>query len=127
MKDVTGNITTYEYSPNGNMTAVTDAAGNRSEYAYDEEDHLIRICRYGTEGETIYERDSLGQIESIRDASGRAEHYSFDALGRISEKTDRRGIRTAYFHTPDGKRNGSNMETAHGRKRIIQRPGSLCS
>ncbi len=108
MKDVTGNITTYEYSPNGNMTAVTDAAGNRSEYAYDEEDHLIRVCRYGTEEETpretIYERDSLGQIESIRDASGRAEHYSFDALGRISEKTDGRGIRTAYFHTPDGKR-----------------------
>ena len=107
MKDVTGNITTYEYSPNGNMTAVTDAAGNRSEYAYDEEDHLIRICRYGTEEETpretIYERDSLGQIESIRDASGREEYYSFDALGRISEKTDRRGIRTAYFHTPDGK------------------------
>lgn len=107
VKDVTGKITTYEYSPNGNMTAVTDAAGNRSEYAYDEEDRLIRICQYGTEGEipreTVYERDSLGQIECIRDASGREEYYSFDALGRISEKTDRRGIRTVYFHTPDGK------------------------
>lgn len=107
MTDASGNVTLYEYTLGGQWKAVTDALGNRTEYAYDGGDRLVYVCRKGQEGEkdreTFYGRNSLGQVECIRDAFGREEHYAYDALGRMVLKTDRDGYQTVYGYEPDGK------------------------
>ncbi len=107
MTDASGNVTLYEYTLGGQWKAVTDALGNRTEYAYDGGDRLVYVCRKGQEGEkdreTFYGRNSLGQVECIRDAFGREEHYAYDALGRMVLKTDRDGYQTVYGYEPNGK------------------------
>ena len=105
--DADGNVTKYAYTLNGRLKEVTDALGNKTEYAYDKADRLIYICQHGQAGEadrtTAYERDAFGQVVCIRDASGGEEHFRYDALGRMTEKTDREGLVTAYTYTPDGR------------------------
>ena len=100
-------MTKYAYTLNGRLKEVTDALGNKTEYAYDKADRLIYICQHGQAGEadrtTAYERDAFGQVVCIRDASGGEEHFRYDALGRMTEKTDREGLVTAYTYTPDGR------------------------
>ena len=105
--DADGNVTKYAYTLNGRLKEVTDAHGNKTEYAYDKADRLIYICQHGQSGEadrtTAYERDAFGQVVCIRDASGGEEHFRYDALGRMTEKTDREGLVTAYTYTADGR------------------------
>ena len=105
--DADGNVTKYAYTLNGRLKEVTDALGNKTEYAYDKADRLIYICQHGQAGEadrtTAYERDAFGQVVCIRDASGGEEHFRYDALGRMTEKTDREGLVTAYTYTADGR------------------------
>ena len=105
--DADGNVTKYAYTLNGRLKEVTDAHGNKTEYAYDKADRLIYICQHGQAGEadrtTAYERDAFGQVVCIHDALGGEEHFCYDALGRMTEKTDREGLVTAYTYTPDGR------------------------
>lgn len=69
--------------------------------------NFVYICQQGQEGEadrtTDYERNAFGQVECVRDVSGGEEFYRYDALGRMTEKTDREGLRTQYAYTPDGR------------------------
>lgn len=103
--DAGGNITKYAYTLNGKLKEVTDALGNRTEYAYDAEDRLNHICQHGAAGEedrtTEYERDVFGRVTCVRSTAGE-EHCHYDALGRMTEKTDRDGLVTAYTYMADG-------------------------
>lgn len=105
--DALGNKTEYAYTLGGKLKEVKDALGNRTEYAYNAEDKLIHICQHGKAGEedriTDYERNVFGQVECVRNAVGAEEYYRYDALGRMVEKTDRDGLKTAYTYTADGK------------------------
>ncbi len=105
--DALGNKTEYAYTLGGKLKEVKDALGNKTEYAYDAADKLIHICQHGKVGEedriTDYERNVFGQVECVRNAVGLEEYYRYDALGRMVEKTDRDGLKTAYTYTADGK------------------------
>lgn len=105
--DALGNRTEYVYTLSGKLKEVKDALGNKTEYAYDAADRLIHICQHGRPGEedriVDYERNIFGQVECVRDAAGAEEFFHYDALGRMTEKIDRDGLRTAYTYTADGK------------------------
>ncbi len=105
--DALGNRTEYAYTLGGKLKEVTDALGSKTEFTYDAADRLIHVCQHGQSGEddriTYYERNVFGQVECVRDAAGMEERYCYDVLGRMTEKTDRDGFRTAYTYTPDGK------------------------
>lgn len=105
--DALGNRTEYVYTLSGKLKEVKDALGNKTEYAYDAADRLIHICQHGRPGEedriVDYERNIFGQVECVRDASGAEEFFHYDALGRMTEKIDRDGLRTAYTYMADGK------------------------
>lgn len=104
--DALGNKTEYAYTPGGKLREVLDALGNRTEYTYDMSDRLTRVCQHGdleTDRITEYVRNGFGQVVCVRDAVGREESYSYDVLGRMAEKKDREGLRTAYTYTPDGR------------------------
>ncbi len=104
--DALGNRTEYAYTPGGKLWEVLDALGNRTEYTYDMADRLIRVCQHGdpeADRITEYVRNGFGQVVCVRDAAGREEFYSYDVLGRMTENTDRDGLRTAYTYTPDGR------------------------
>jgi YD repeat-containing protein len=55
-----GRVTRYEYTVAGQLAAVVDAAGGRTEFAYDQ----------------------LGNKVSQRDALGRVTRFEYDVLGR---------------------------------------------
>ncbi len=104
--DALGNKTEYAYTPGGRLREIVDAMGSRTEYTYDMADRLVRVCQHGdleADRTTEYVRNGLGQVICVRDAAGTEESYSYDALGRMTEKTDRDGLRTAYTYTPDGR------------------------
>lgn len=107
MTDALGNTTRYAYTLNGKLREVVDALGNTAEFGYDEMDRMIHICQHGKNGEadrvSEYIRDVFGQVECIKDALGMEEFYRYDALGRVTEKTDRDGNLTFYTYRPDGK------------------------
>lgn len=105
--DANGNITKYAYTKNGKLREIIDAFGNKTEYTYDKADRLIRLCERGKEDEIDrmieYRRDAFGRIECVYDALGGEEHFRYDALGRMTEKTDREGLVTAYTYTADNR------------------------
>lgn len=85
---------TYAYSPNGQRTALTDANGNKTEYAYDGFDRLKRmkmpdLVTKGIASTTDYEEygyDAAGNRTSFRRRDGQVIGYSFNPLNRMSVK-----------------------------------------
>jgi RHS repeat-associated protein len=89
------NEATYEYSPNGRRTSITDANGNRAELRYDGHDRLARwvfphSTQIGALNEGDYEAygyDSGGNRASLRKRDGVTLTYGYDALRRMTLKT----------------------------------------
>ena len=107
MIDENGNRTSYEYSPNGDLTCVTDALNNKTYYTYDKVGNLLQIKRTGEQGEsdsvTDYKWDLQGNVIQIKDPLGAVECFSYDRNGRMAAKTDRDGCVTNYKYNPTGQ------------------------
>lgn len=105
--DENGNITRYEYTPNGNLSKVTDALGNETFYQYDAMGHLTQTSCTGTGGEqtqnTAYTWDKEGHVVAVTDPLGDMETYTYDPAGRMTSKTDRDGYETAISYGADGQ------------------------
>ncbi|HEX7115417.1 MAG TPA: RHS repeat-associated core domain-containing protein [Steroidobacter sp.] len=89
------NTVTTTYSNNGQPVTLTDANGNRTTYAYDGFDRLVRI-RYphptstGTSSTTDYEEftfDQWGRLIQERRRSGEIFSFSYDNLSRQTTRT----------------------------------------
>ena len=78
--------TSYEYDANNNQTAVTDANGNRTEYAYDEEDRRT-VTTYADLATSSSAYDALGNEISRTDADGLTTDFEYDALNRLVTTT----------------------------------------
>ncbi|MET9959436.1 ricin-type beta-trefoil lectin domain protein [Streptomyces sp. NPDC006326] len=79
--------TAYTYDNRGQLTRVTDPAGNNWTYAYD-----ARGRRTGSSdpdmGASSFGFDNLDRQIWTKDAAGRARYTSYDALGRPTELRD---------------------------------------
>ena len=82
----------YEYSSNGNQTAITDANSNRTERTFDGFDRLSRITfpsptMAGQTNPADYEQytyDANGNRTQLRKRDGQLINYSIDALNRVT-------------------------------------------
>ncbi|MEV4539347.1 RHS repeat-associated core domain-containing protein [Asanoa sp. NPDC049518] len=77
-------ITRYTYTPSGNLESVTDPAGNRWVYHYNQ-----RNLREWTEdpdaGDLRFAYDAAGNLTTSTDELGNVLSYKYDELGRKTE------------------------------------------
>ncbi len=73
-------VTQTAYDARGDVVAVTDPRGNRTEYV----------------------RDALGRVVEATDAAGRVTGTGFDAAGRMVAERHADGTTTEYDYSPDG-------------------------
>lgn len=102
--------TAYEYDTRGNRTAVVDAAGARSEMAFDAADRAVWMrdaegyvtaATFDGRGNKLTETrfatpaDSLarGQVP-VASAADRSTAFAYDGVGRLQAATDARGVVT---------------------------------
>ncbi len=74
--------TVYAYDSSGNLTAVTDANGKVTSYAYDLFNRLLQVTQPG-DVTTAYSYDLHGNLASVTDAEGHVTGYTYDDLGRL--------------------------------------------
>jgi RHS repeat-associated protein len=84
--------TAYEYDPNSNLEAVTDARGHQTTHAYDALDrHTSTVYPDGTSRSFDYDLD--GNLIRAQDPNGLRLHFLVDALGRrVRTEVDRSGL-----------------------------------
>ncbi|MFJ1901698.1 MULTISPECIES: RHS repeat-associated core domain-containing protein [unclassified Streptomyces] len=85
--DAAYDITTYSYTPHGELAKVTDPAGNSWSYTYDQ---LGRQTRTDDpdKGVTTTKYDDRSQVTSTKDARGTSLFNIYDNLGRKTELRD---------------------------------------
>jgi RHS repeat-associated protein len=79
--------TLYSYDPAGNLTELTDPAGNQWTYHYDQRG-LQDSASDPDSGTTTSIHDDRGQLVSTTDARGRKITHVYDGLGREIETHD---------------------------------------
>lgn len=88
------NYVTYTYTPNGKQQFVTDADGNKAQFAYDGLDrqtfwYFPSATSVGTVNGADYEQygyDVVGNRTSLRRRDGRTLTFVYDALNRVTSK-----------------------------------------
>lgn len=81
--DAMGHTTQYDYDPNGNLTAITNAKGGVTTMTYDDAtDQLTSLAFAGSTKHYSYNKD--GSLNTFTKPDGTRLNYSYDALGRIT-------------------------------------------
>ena len=89
-------VTSYTYTPAGQVATITDNAGNKWSYGYDLFGELVSSTDPGTtgtsgpnenEGETTSSYDADGNLETSTDPNGTELTYSYDNLDRKTLET----------------------------------------
>jgi RHS repeat-associated protein len=85
-RDRSGNVTQYQYDPNGNIVRVQDALNNVWTATYDKNNNTKTITdpRNST---TTYTYDALNRMTGITDANNRNWTYQYDELGNQTQST----------------------------------------
>jgi RHS repeat-associated protein len=79
--DGPSDVTRYDHDPAGQLTKVTDSAGNSWTYEYDLRGRRSKIDD-PDKGTTSFVHDDAGQVVSVTDARGQTLTYTYDDLGR---------------------------------------------
>ena len=104
-----GEATRYEHR-GGQLVAVIDAAGRRTQLAYDDEKNL-QVLRLPNGAEESYQHDGWGRVIASRDARGNVQRQRHDACSRLVtiEEPDGNVRRLAY----DGEGNVLEAQDHH--------------
>ena len=101
----------YEFDELGRMTATTDVAGNRTEYAYDAVDGaLSAVTQRDRDGVPLggvrYGRDGFGRVNLLERENGVRTEYTFTSAAQVAGEvtTGPDGVRSAreYTYGPTG-------------------------
>lgn len=90
-----GERTEYAYDARGRLLQLTDALGQHSAYAYDGRGRLRQLTD-ASGALTTYQRDGRGQLERLIDALNRTTWLTYDQSGHLLEKLDAQGQTTTY-------------------------------
>jgi RHS repeat-associated protein len=120
--DANGKTWNMRYDTRGNRTEVTDPLGNKTLYAYDLNDNLIRVTNalnetwnYDYDGQhhlirttsplgnkTNMTYNELGQLTGITNANQKSTSFTYDDLGNLETITDPLGHQKRTTYGPDG-------------------------
>ena len=69
---------------------ITDADGNKKDFAFDSRGHLTSVIEHNDDGNytTLYEYDTPGNLIKITDTLGNIRNFTYDTLGRMLSQTD---------------------------------------
>jgi RHS repeat-associated protein len=102
-KDAVGNTTTYKYATNGLLTEVVDANGKTSTFSYDGNGNLLELTD-PTGAKTKFTYDGNGRVASTTDPLGAITNYIYDAQGRLIQKVDAEGKITKIEYNAAGEK-----------------------
>ena len=83
--------TQYQYDGPGNLTLVTDQAGNQVQYTYDLNNQLRSVVQKNhpdpDHNTTAYGYDSHGNLTTLTDANAHTTQNGFDPLNQLGQET----------------------------------------
>jgi len=131
--DADGNMTSFETNAKNELTAVVDALGQRTEYAYDELGNLI--SQTDANGNvTRYEYNSVGLRTAVILPDGKRSSIEYDATGNPAQSIDFNGAVTLYEYDDlnrisrvileDGSELGYTYDVAGQLERITDATGT---
>jgi RHS repeat-associated protein len=81
-----GQLTTFGYDVNGNLTSRTDSSGRVQSYLYDTQNRLTQhVAADG--GITVFTYNTQGQLEYVDDPRGLRTSYSYNGFGDLLVRT----------------------------------------
>ena len=98
-----GDVTTLEYSPEGDVERIIDPTGVFTAFEYNEHHDVIAMSNPA--GETIrFTRNAAGQVTSVSNPLGATTHLTYSPSGLLTSFTDPLGARWSltYPQTPVG-------------------------
>lgn len=87
-------VTRYVWDAAGQLSAMSDPAGNQWTYEYDFAGNAVRAADPDA-GVTTTDYDEVGQVEKVTDATGSSLAYTYDPLGRVTLLADGAGTARA--------------------------------
>ncbi|MFZ2032019.1 MAG: DUF6531 domain-containing protein, partial [Vitreimonas sp.] len=94
--------TSYVYDGQGNVSRITDARGNQTNFTYDKLGHVLTKTDAAS-GVTSYQYNGFGNVKQITDARGNASVMSYDKANRVIEAIDAEGYHTRTNYTAFGE------------------------
>lgn len=98
-----GQVTTYGYDNNGNLTTVQDATGRTVTNTYDAQNRLVSITAPDG-GVTIRHYDDAGNLDYVRDPRGLQTSFSYNGFGEILTQISPDTGTTHYAYDDIGRR-----------------------
>ncbi|AGK51390.1 RHS repeat-associated core domain protein [Burkholderia thailandensis MSMB121] len=96
-----GAVTCFEHDGRGNVSAIVDHLGNRTEYRYDAFGNVVQMTAEDG-GITVCQRDANGNITRTNEPGGRETFRDHDADGNLIAFRDRAGNVTRFAYAASG-------------------------
>mgnify|MGYP000153295896 CR=1 FL=1 len=87
----------------GNLTSVTNSAGEITRYAYSQEGHRLDSVTDPRGNATSYAYDANNRVTGVRFANGSGYAATYGANGRVAEAVNARGLRLTYAWDARGR------------------------
>lgn len=99
------------YDAQGNLIAMIDGSGIKTDYKYDQDNQLIKtINALGFVSETKYDKD--GRVKVVVDQNGRSKMTSYNKIGQVIEQINEMQQPVKYTYNAAGNR--LTLEDANG-------------
>jgi RHS repeat-associated protein len=96
-KDPNGNLTNFDYTPQGLVNRVTDALGQVTLSEYDALGRVVKVTDPAG-GVTLTEYDAGGNVTKVTDPLLRSSTSTYDGAGNLLTRTDPAGTVTSFAY-----------------------------
>lgn len=108
----TTDVTTWEYNANNDLIKTTDALGNVTTFDYDGQGNLTAIHQPGSRDTTLT-YNAWGQPLTMTDPNGHTSTYGYDSYGNLTNTTDAEGNVTASAYDLTGRETSYTDANGH--------------